>query len=129
MSASALSSLNATAADLAERGGFRWPARRPVAAPSRGLRLPHLPWTLMLTIAAVFLSLKALMIVRIGEHEYRAKLNSYPEPSLSEQVVLALLEPDRFSLRLHDFAQPYLVAQHCRDITKKPRVGDTRPLC
>jgi hypothetical protein len=101
---------------------------RPTATGSRRL-IPRMPWILLLTIAGLFLSLKALMLVRIGEHEYRAKLASYVDPDLAHRVAIAVLEPDVISLRLHDLATPYLVRSDCRDITKRPRPGKTQPLC
>jgi len=80
---------------------------RPKVATSRRF-FPRLPWILFLTIAGLFLSLKALMLVRIGEQDYRAKLASYVEPDFAHRVAIAVLEPDVISLRLYDLATPYL---------------------
>lgn len=89
----------------------------------------HIPWTRMGIILAMCLSLKAMLILTIGEPEYRAKLASYADPSPGERIGLFVMQPDIFSLRLHDMARPYLVRQDCRDITKRLRDGPAQPLC
>lgn len=114
-----------------QKADQNWKVHGPAypSATRRHLRLPRLPWILILTVAALFLSFKALMMIRIGEHEYRAKLASFADPDNGEKIALTVLEPDQFSLWLHDVARPYLERTDCRQITKRPRGDAAQPLC
>ncbi len=105
-----------------------WPVTGPASA-KRSWRRPKLPWAMLLTIASLFLSLKAALILEIGEHEYRAKLAGYADPSFGQKIGLMVMQPDIVSLRIHDMAYPYVVRQDCRDITKRLRGDAGQPLC
>lgn len=90
------------------KGGLPLIGRRGVRAVSgsrSGLRMPWFSTLLVLTL--VFL-LKAFIVLRIGEGEYRQRLAVYNDPGLGERIGLYVMRPDPVTLKLRDFARPLI---------------------
>lgn len=73
--------------------------------PKPGFRFPWFSTVLVLTL--VFL-LKAFIVLRVGESQYRQRLAAYDDPGLGQRIGLYVMRPDPVTLKLRDFARPLI---------------------
>ncbi len=67
-----------------------------------------------LYVAFLLLTLmKVIIVLQIGEDQYRARLASYHNPTLSERIAVFMMTPDGFTLKLRDLARPVIGSGHC----------------
>lgn len=56
-------------------------------------------------VLALGFALKAFIVLRIGEDQYRGQLASYRDPGISESIGVFVMQPDPLTLTLRDVAQ------------------------
>jgi len=70
-----------------------------------GLRVP---WTTLLYVVFVLFLLKAFVVLRIGEGEYRQQLAAYEDPALGVKIGMLVMKPDPVTLKIRDIVEPIL---------------------
>ncbi|MFT4999721.1 MAG: hypothetical protein ACI861_001412 [Paracoccaceae bacterium] len=93
-----------------EKGGKGWRSylngrRRASGKPLFRLRVPW--FTTVLVLSLVF-GMKAFIVLRVGEQQYRVRLAAYHDPTLGEQIGLYVMRPDPVTMTLRDFADPII---------------------
>lgn len=82
-------------------GGGRAQKRRPLA------RIRPLWFPILLVVAIVF-GMKAFIMLRIGENQYRAKLVSYEDTGFGNKIGMFIMSADPVTLKLRDLARPII---------------------
>lgn len=81
--------------------------RRGVQQSKKRAKLRFLWFPVLLIVTVVFL-MKAFLVLRIGENQYRARLTGYANPSIVETIVLFAMRPDPLTLALRNLAKPLI---------------------
>lgn len=68
----------------------------------------QVPWMSIVTIVALLFLLKAFVVLRIGESDYRAKIASYNDPALGQKIGLFVMKPDPVTLKIRDLVKPII---------------------
>ncbi|MBZ0128715.1 MAG: hypothetical protein K8F59_06340 [Rhodobacteraceae bacterium] len=84
----------------------------PMASSGGRRRRFSIPWTWMIVVVALGFAMKAFIVLRIGEDQYRGRLAAYSDPGISESIGVFVMQPDPLTLTLRDVA---------RSLIKPPR--------
>jgi hypothetical protein len=89
-----------------EKGGRGW--RGFLNGRKRGMPRLRMPWFSTLLVLSMVFGMKAFIILRVGEQQYRTRLAAYHDPSIGEQIGLYVMRPDPMTIKLRDFAEPII---------------------
>ncbi len=73
-------------------------------------RMPRLrlPWGAMVMVLTLAFALKAFIVLRIGEDQYRNRLAALDGPGFGKRVGKFVMQPDPLTLKLRDLARPII---------------------
>jgi len=66
------------------------------------------PWMTVINIVVVLFLLKAFVVIRIGEKDYRAQLASYVDPAPGQKIGIFLMSPDPVTMKVRTFLAPII---------------------
>ena len=82
-----------------------------------------IPWHALRILLVMGLAIKALLILKIGEDRYRARLAAYRGQELGERIGLFVMQPDPLSLRLRDMVADRLKPPQAGPAPRTPSSG------
>lgn len=84
----------------------RFPRVKPLSgASSAGRRRISIPWSWLVVVVALGFAMKAFIVLRVGEDQYRDRLAAYRNPGISESIGVFVMQPDPVTLTLRDMAK------------------------
>jgi hypothetical protein len=67
------------------------------------LKFPRILWSLINRALLFAILLKVIILIQVGEREYRTVLSQFRDPSFSEEIGLTVMELDPLTLQIRDF--------------------------